>query len=566
MTIDDRESELMFKGPCGKCGSSDANAHYDDGHTYCFSCGKYGQQEGFEDVAKKKPDTTKAKMKAPSKKASGLLPAGEVMAWEARKLTEATCKKWGITLSEMSGKPSRVFAYKNLEGQTVAQKVRPARKDDMRFLGDTKEAGLYGQHLWRNKGKKVVITEGEIDAASVSQVQAHKWPVVSIPNGAQGAKKSLQKALDWLNGFDEVILYFDNDEHGQAAAIECAALFKPGQCKIAKTDLKDANEMLKAGRGAEIVDAIFGAKEYRPDGIVMGADLWDAINEEVQASPYSYPWHTLQEMTLGPQLGQVITLTAGSGIGKSSIVREMAYHFHSMGERIGMLMFEETVKRTALGLIGVHMSKNLTTVNNPSKEEGFKKAFDEVMGTGRVALYDHFGSTSIDNVLDRIRYMSKSLECRIIFVDHLSILISGMGEGDERRMIDNAMTALKTLAMECNICLFIVSHLKRPEGKAHENGAETSLGQLRGSAAIAQLSDVVLGVERNQQDEALKNYTRIRILKNRHTGETGVAGWLKYTKETGRLTELLEDPFSEDFEESDEEEETSNGSPFWATS
>lgn len=566
MTAD--ESEFIAKGPCPKCGSSDANALYDDGHTYCFSCGKYGKsEEGFEDVAKKPSKTTTAKTKtAKNTSKPDLLPAGDIEAWKARGLTEATCKKWGITLSEMSGKPCRVFAYKNTEGQTIAQKVRPAKKDDMRFLGDTKEAGLFGQHLWRNKGKKVVITEGEIDAASVSQTQNHKWPVVSVPNGAQGARKALQKALEWLNGFDEVILYFDNDEPGQAAAIECASLFRPGQCKLAKSDLKDASEMLKAGRGSEIVDVIFGAKEYRPDGIVLGSDLWDAMNEELSLSPYTYPWQGLQEKTLGPQYGQVITLTAGSGIGKSSIVREMAYHFKThCKEKIGMMMFEETVKRTSLGLIGTHMSKNLTLVSNPGKVEGFKKAFDYVMGDGRIALYDHFGSTSIDNVLDRIRYMAKSLECRIIFVDHLSILISGIGEGDERRMIDNAMTKLKTLAMECNICLFLVSHLKRPEGKAHENGAETTLAQLRGSAAIAQLSDIVLGIERNQQDEKLKNFTRIRVLKNRFTGETGVAGWLKYEKDSGRLTELLEDPFSEDFideHESDDDEDGANASPY----
>ncbi|CAA2141592.1 DnaB-like helicase C-terminal domain-containing protein [Hyphomicrobium sp. ghe19] len=554
----DSDSEFIEKGPCPKCGSSDANAIYDDGHTYCFSCGKPGRQEGFEDVAKKPTKNTIGKTatatKTTTKKAVGLLPAGEDQGWKARNLSEATCKKWGITLSEMSGNPVRVFAYKNRKNQTIAQKVRPPKKEDMRFLGDAKEAGLYGQHLWRDKGKKVVITEGEIDAASVSQVQNHKWPVVSVPTGSQGARKALQKSLDWLNGYDEVILYFDNDEPGQAAAVECASLFKPGQCKIAKTDLKDANEMLKAGRGSEIVDAIFGAKEYRPDGIVMGSELWGALQEDVVASPYSYPWTTMQSKTLGPQLGQVITLTAGSGIGKSSIVREMAHHFHSTGTTIGMMMFEETVRRTALGLISVAMSKNLTLVNNPAKLKGFKQAFDATMGSGRIALYDHFGSTSIDNVLDRIRYMAKSLDCKMIFVDHLSILISGMGEGDERRLIDNAMTALKTLAMECNICIFLVSHLKRPEGKAHENGAETSLGQLRGSAAIAQLSDIVLGVERNQQDEKLKNFTRLRILKNRYTGETGVCGWLKYDKESGRLTELLEDPFSDDYDFADETE------------
>lgn len=139
--------------------------------------------------------------------------------------------------------------------------------------------------------------------------------------------------------------------------------------------------------------------------------------------------------------------------------------------------------------------------------------------------------------------MCRALECRWIVLDHLSILISGQDEGDERRLIDNAMTALKSLAMELNIGLFLVSHLKRPPmGKGHEDGAQTHLGQLRGSHAIAQLSDIVIGLERNQQDQKLKHITTLRVLKNRWTGDTGVCGWLRYNTDTATLEELHNDP------------------------
>ena len=103
-------------------------------------------------------------------------------------------------------------------------------------------------------------------------------------------------------------------------------------------------------------------------------------------------------------------------------------------------------------------------------------------------------------------------------------------------MIDNAMTALRTLVQETGIGLILVSHLKRPEGKGHEDGAQVSLSQLRGSAAIAQLSDMVIGAERDQQGED-PNLTTLRVLKNRFSGETGEAGHLRYDKATGRLSE-----------------------------
>ncbi len=172
-------------------------------------------------------------------------------------------------------------------------------------------------------------------------------------------------------------------------------------------------------------------------------------------------------------------------------------------------------------------------------------------------LYDHFGSTGLDNILARIRFMAVSCGCRWIILDHLSILISGMEDGDERRLIDNAMTALVTLAKELNIGLILISHLKRPSGdKGHEEGAVTSLSQLRGSHAIAQLSDMVIGVERNQQGEN-PNVSTLRVLKNRWTGETGIAGFLNYVRETGRMVEITEelaegfrDETTDDFSES----------------
>lgn len=98
------------------------------------------------------------------------------------------------------------------------------------------------------------------------------------------------------------------------------------------------------------------------------------------------------------------------------------------------------------------------------------------------------------------------------------------------------MTLLRTLVQETGIGLILVSHLKRPEGRGHEEGAQTSLSQLRGSAAIAQLSDMVIGLERNQQGDD-PNLTTVRVLKNRFSGETGEACFLRYDKGTGRISE-----------------------------
>ena len=131
--------------------------------------------------------------------------------------------------------------------------------------------------------------------------------------------------------------------------------------------------------------------------------------------------------------------------------------------------------------------------------------------------YDHFGSNSIDAILHCVRFLAKALNCNFIVLDHVSIVLSDQQQGDERKAIDEIMTKLRMLVQELDISLILVSHLKRPSSAGHEEGAVTSLSQLRGSSSIGQLSDIVLGLERNGQheDETERHTTTVRVIKNR---------------------------------------------------
>ena len=134
--------------------------------------------------------------------------------------------------------------------------------------GNNTDSQLFGQNLFPDKGTRLTIYEGELDAASGWEAQP-KWPHVSIPNGAKAAKKSLQRVLELLQNYDEIVLFFDNDEAGRQAAQECAELLPAGKAKIARLEkYKDASDALQAGDSEAIRRAIWDAKTYRPDGIV----------------------------------------------------------------------------------------------------------------------------------------------------------------------------------------------------------------------------------------------------------------------------------------------------------
>tara|TARA_B100000925_G_scaffold139787_1_gene104777 strand:- start:266 stop:631 length:366 start_codon:yes stop_codon:yes gene_type:complete len=106
-------------------------------------------------------------------------------------------------------------------------------------------------------------------------------------------------------------------------------------------------------------------------------------------------------------------------------------------------------------------------------------------------------------------------------------------------MIDSTMTKLRSLVERTGIALFLVSHLRRTnsDNNSHEEGGRVSLGQLRGSHSIAQLSDSVIALERDQQGEADANLTTLRVLKNRFSGEVGVATQLSYDLSTCQFYE-----------------------------
>jgi twinkle protein len=458
-----------------------------------------------------------------------------------RQLNEDTCHLFKYGIGTYNGKTVQVATYCDESGSPVAQKIRFPNKDFM-ILGDAKKMGLFGRNLWRTGGKMVVVTEGEIDCLTMSQLQGNKWPVVSVPNGAHNAAKAFRENLEWLESYETVVIMFDSDEAGREAAQECALLMSPGKAKVATLPLKDPNEMLVAGRGKEAVDAIWNAKLFRPDGIVPGVEMWDDIITSPKVSSVPYPWAGLNGLTLGMRQRELVTICSGSGIGKSSVCRELAHWLNQSGQTIGYIALEESTRRTALGLMGIAMNRPLhiemaTGDGNGIDEKDLRQAYETSVGSGRVYLYDHFGSLESQNLLSRIRYMVRGLGCNWIFLDHLSIVVSGLGEGDERRLIDNTMTAMRSLVEELGCGMVLVSHLKRPEGKGHEEGAQTSLSQLRGSAAIGQLSDLVIGLERNQQDPKNKDLTCVRVLKNRFTGETGLATALRYDRSTGRLIE-----------------------------
>lgn len=501
---------------CPKCGGRDCLAVYTNGHHSCFGMGC--EYYKFPDSDSPTPNNTQRKPKM----SGDLILDGEVQALPKRGISEETCAKWGYKVGKKNGKTVQIANYV-VDGQIVAQKIRFADKT-FTVLGEGKKMGLYGMHLWRDGGKKVVVTEGEIDAMSVSQVQNHKWAVVSVPNGAQGAKKALQNNLEWLEQFEEVILMFDNDEPGNLALEECTSLFTPGKCKIARLPLKDANEMLKANRGSEIINAIWDAKVYRPEAVRGVMDVFeDAIAVPTMGIPWC--WESLTELTYGIQRKTAYYLGAGVSIGKTNWAKELqSWLVNVQNLTVGVFMLEEPNGRTLKGIAGKFVGKAFHKPDGSYTPEELHAAVSAL--DGKVYLYNHATSgTDWDSIKKAIRYMVVSLGIKDIFLDNLTVLVAHLPSSEANDEVNRIAKDIADLLQELDFTLYGFSHLNPPStGASHERGGRVLASQFTGSRGLMRFGQYLFGLSRNLDPELPpeeRNVALFEVLKDRDYGHVG---------------------------------------------
>ena len=541
---------------CEECGSSDANTLYEDGSYWCYSCHTYTPKDKKGDnnsMPTSIANSVRGQFEQTSLKYVTDLKTSAIT---DRGITLETCKKYSVkTVTDEDGDITHhQYPYYDKHNSLVAYKIREVATKNFRTSGNWPVTGLFGQHLFNSAAKYITLCEGELDAMAAHQMLGN-YPVVSIRNGAGSALKDCKRSFQFLDTFQNIVLCFDSDDVGRKAAQEVADLFAPGKCHILTTNLKDPCEYLTQRKTKDFVSEWFNNKKpYRPDGIICLSDMWKTLSTRDEIVSVDYPWTETQRLTYGMRIGELCTFAAGTGAGKSTTVRELAYHILMTSTyKIGMIFLEESIKRTGLALLGIHANKPMHLPTCEYTQEEFKEAFDAVSANERVFLFDHFGSWGIDQLLSRVRFMAKGLDCKFIFLDHISIVVSSQEISDERRAIDEVMTKLRMLVQELNIHLGIVTHLKRVPNGGHEEGHHVSLSHLRGSQGIAQLSDMVLGLERDSQneDELIRNTTLIRVLKNRFSGDTGPTSYLRYDRTTGRQTEI--DPVEHEEDQTDVE-------------
>ena len=548
-------SLIKHKLPCPKCGGSDPVSLDKEGAGYCFSCDTYFKnymEEVEGSPTKNEPIDIK-----PYRNNAMNNSEGEFLALTDRGISLGAAKTFGVkAVKDYNGKIVKHLYPYYIANEIVGYKVREQNKM-FTWKGTGQGSGLFGEQLCQSGGKFITLVEGECDAMAAYELLGSKWPVVSIKNGASGAVKDVKQALEFLEKFDTVVINFDNDKPGKSAARKVARLLTPGKAKILNLpeEFKDANDMLRKGNAHAYTSAWWSAKTYTPSGVVNAKDLKEKYFNREKKESVPYPWQGLNKKLYGLRSGELVTLTGGTGLGKSSITRELEHWIITQTkDNVGIVALEEHDLRTLDCLMSIEANDRLYVdhIREGYDQNYLDEIYNKIYDNGRVWIHAHFGSNDIDEIFSKIRFMIIGCDCKWVVVDHLHMLVSATTEGDERRTIDSIMTKLRSIVEETGVGMILVSHLRRVEGnRGHENGVTVGLNHLRGSQSIAQLSDCVIALERNQQaeDPIDSQTTHMRILKSRYTGDVGMATHLLYDQDTGRLKELDAADFEDDGEE-----------------
>lgn len=506
--------------PCPMCTSSNAFSYHADGSGKCFSCGESYYPNGHvqykqENIMAERPIMT---LQAIKNSIRGLRPE--------------TFEYYKVRMGVKEDGTPHAVVFNRPDGTTL---LRSMEEKKFWFEG-TRDEGLplFGSDRFPpGSARAITITEGYFDALAVFQMMGSKYPAVAVQS-ATSAKTECSKAYDYINSFDKIYLAFDSDEPGQKAADQVARLFDFNKVYLVPLDgkYKDPNGYLEAKEEKLFEKTWWASRRFLPEGILSSyAEFDNVIDSDVAKPAVPYPFGKLQELTYGIRNGELVLFTAQEGIGKTEVFRAIEYHLlKTTDSNIGIIHLEENKARTLKGFVGYELARPVHLPEFSLSKGDLKKTLRDVtVRDERLHIYSHFGSDDPDIILSTIRFLAGSCNCKYIFLDHITMVVSGLQGEDERRALDYISTRLAMMVEELDFTLFLISHVN-DEGKT------------RGSRNIAKVADLRVDLHRDitSENDIIRNTTNMLVSKNRYAGRTGPAGQLYFDIDTYKLDEAIE--------------------------
>lgn len=441
-----------------------------------------------------------------------------------RSISEETLRDWNISSDD---KGNIVFPfYRNNELIFVKfRKPAPYKKEsgpkEWR-LPDT-ESILFGMDM-TSFNRPLIITEGEMDALAIYEAGVSN--VVSVPSGCSDMNW-VDTCWEWLDQFNQIILFGDNDEAGLEMVSTLSKRLKEDRCMIPQEypefiwdgedknrPCKDANEILMC-YGPEALKQIIDSCEPAPIRGVL----------DLATIPFIDPTTVPRIMTRIPALDNMIGGLSEGGVtivsgkraeGKSTLSGPILLSAIDQGYNVcaysgelsaykflEWIMLQATESKYIAYKTDVRSGKNICYV-----EDDIQRRIKQWLA-GKFYLYDNSivqDSNQTDSIMKVFEACARRYGCKLFLVDNL---MSALCSPDEENKAQARFTAqLKAFAGKYKAHVIMVAHPRKE--KADQQFTNDSIS---GSSAISNLADNVLNVEKEPKG--------IRVTKNRDFGVTG---------------------------------------------
>ena len=511
--------------PFADCGGKDEFSYnVTDKTGYCFKCkrGYPNRAEVFDWAKQTYPTKTHTEDIRTVKVAAGRFDG-------IRGLDEDVAKLYNIQLQyDTNGNPVR-YAFK------YSDNVKYRGYDEKKFW--TKERGsltkLFGPDFNAGSSKRLYITEGEFDAASLYQVLGKSFPVKSLPSSSL-SEKFIKDNFEYMNAFETIVYAGELDQAGRAAAEKLYSIMPDKFYYVHMSKWKDANEFLMNGDAEALKWSALRPQRFSPDNFFVGdLEVEKAILTE---NPYEYvpTGHAgIDDKIRGLVKGGLTFIKALRGQGKTELVRYFEVAMLRQNTRIALLHMEEMKSTTYRAMATYELNWNVRTKEdaaaNGFSEEQVIQAAQKVAGNENTVIFEMRSHDDPMQLLDYVRLASTVYGAEYIFIDHVQRLayLSNAGVDAATSTLTTLGSRMAQLAKELNIGVIFISQV-------NEDGRTKYAASLEKKAIIC----VKLQRDVESEDEVERNTTHFIVDKNRPFSKLGKAGSVFYDPETTILSEV----------------------------
>lgn len=304
--------------PDSKCGSSDGVKLFMDGTYFCFVC-----QRKFKELEMPTQVTTMAQ--PVSATASPLARFSEIgtlqmRGFQERGITKVVAEHYKVRVSYTAKGAFAAHYYPYDGGKRYKARLLPKTFSWIANGPDKGSSSLFGIERFNNSGKRVIITEGELDALAIAQASYDRYgvfhPILSVASSSN--LKGLITHREWLRTFQEIVLAFDMDSAGEEAVEKALTILGMDKTKIAMLPHNDPCETFIQEGGATLMKCIFNAAVHIPQGIVTRDELWEKLQAAEDAPGIDFPPCLAGVATKLKKIrqGEITLLVSGTGCHK----------------------------------------------------------------------------------------------------------------------------------------------------------------------------------------------------------------------------------------------------------